>query len=112
MWIQHPSTGVVLLVRDQAHIDRLLGEGGHEVPDPRIPPQEPEQAQESEVATDASEVVNVGPDSPRETHDRGPSGGKSALPGLRHGPKYASKASHDGSQRLYVEQHRSVQQEL
>lgn len=60
MWIKHPHTGVVVDVRDQAHIDRLLGEGGHEVPDPTIPPQmpqEPEQAQESEVAADGSRAA-------------------------------------------------------
>jgi hypothetical protein len=36
MWILHPKTGGVVLVTHEAHIARLLDEGGREVPDPTI----------------------------------------------------------------------------
>jgi hypothetical protein len=34
MWIKHPLTGVECLVLDQAHIERLLDEGGVELEGP------------------------------------------------------------------------------
>lgn len=39
---------MVLLVHDEAHIQRILGEGGVEVPDPRMQEQAEAQEQEQE----------------------------------------------------------------
>lgn len=88
MWIRH-SNGVVVLVHNEAHIKRLLAEGGEEVADPNAAQQELEPApetpeqQESEQA-DGSTSVNEPSNSGSPQDDRRPSKRKPAVRRSRH----------------------------
>lgn len=74
MWIRLPN-GRTELVLNDAHITRLLSEGGVEVPDPTVAQQEPEPApetpeqQESEQA-DGSTSVNEPSDNSSKAKNR------------------------------------------
>lgn len=71
MWIRHPETGVIVLVFNEAHITRLLGEGGQEVSDPRATPHL-EEVPEVEQEQDTPTVQHENPRTVPATHKKPP----------------------------------------
>lgn len=72
MWLQL-SSGRQELVNNEDHIKRLIAEGAHEIPDPRVSPESPVQAEGEEASTEgegSEEEGGVGDGS--EEHDGGP----------------------------------------
>ena len=59
MWIKHPQHGMVVLIFHEAHIQRLLSEGGTEVEDPTSTLAGATEETRKEAADDASTVNNV-----------------------------------------------------
>ena len=59
IWLKHPQTGAVLYVVHEAHITRLLGEGGRVVPDPRLASAEDVSPPQVQVANEQDPQANV-----------------------------------------------------